>query len=126
MVWLKKIGQVMGIVTQVIVGFGPIFTKLTPSDKDDKALPVVIDSLQHLTGIVVTIESIGATLGLSGPDKLKAAVPLAAQLFLQCDAMAGHKIDNPAEFQAGVADALSAWVRILNSTKGDVKTIDRT
>lgn len=126
MSWLKKIGQVLGVVTQVVLGCGPLFVKATPTDKDDKALPVVIDSLQHLTGILVVVESIGVSLGLSGPDKLKAAIPLAAQLILQCDAMVGHKIDNPAEFQAGVGDLLSAWVRIQNSTKADIKTVDRT
>lgn len=126
MSWLKKIGQVLGVVTQVVVGFGPIFAKLTPSTKDDVVVEKAIDSLGHLTGILVTVEAIGVALGLTGPDKLKAAVPLVAQLILQSDAMVGHKIDNPSEFQAGVADLVSAWVRIQNSTKADIKTVDKT
>jgi len=126
MSWFKKFAQALSTVTQIVIGFGPIFTRLTPTDKDDKALPAVIDSLQHLTGILAAIESIGLSLNLGGPDKLKAAIPLVAQLILQSDALAGSKIDNPAEFQAGVGDLISAWVRVVNSTKADVKTIDKT
>ena len=124
--WLKKLAQALSAVTQIVVGFGPLFTQLTPTDKDDKALPVVLDSLQHLTGILATVESIALSLGLTGPDKLKAAIPLVAQLILQSDAMVGCKIDNPAEFQAGVGDLVSAWVRVVNSTKADIKTVDKT
>lgn len=122
--FLKKFAQVLGVIGQVVIGFGPGLVRMTPTTKDDQALPTVIDSLQHLTGIVLTVESIGATLSLPGPDKLKAAIPLAAQLIVGCDALAGHKIENPAEFQAGIGDLISAWVRIQNATKADIKTVD--
>lgn len=127
MSWLKKIGTALGIVTQVVIGFGPLVTKFTPSDKDDKALPTVVDTLQHIAGLVVTAEAMGQAIAVPGADKLKMVTPLVAQAILQAEFMTGHKIQNQALFAQGCAAIGSGMADVLNSLKDDaVKTQART
>ena len=127
MSFLKKLGQVLGVVTQVVLGFGPLVTALTPTKKDDAALPVVTDTLQQVAGLVVTAEAIGQQLGIPGPDKLRGITPLVAQAILQAKFMTGQKIHDPVLFQKGCAEVGAGVADILNSLKDDeIKVEDRT
>lgn len=116
--FLTRLGQIALQLTTGINAFAPFVKAATP-DNVDKIVDRVADTATRLSGIVAQAEVMGQALSLSGSDKLKAAVPLAANLFLQSDALVGHKVKDPALFKAGVEKCVSGWADVLNSLDDD-------
>lgn len=114
--WLKLIGIGIREGVKIFTGFSPV-AKAMLTDRGDKVIDKIEDSLNQAALIVVQVEAIGVALSLSGDQKLTAASPLITQLILKSDLMLGKKIDNPTLFAEGVADLTNAIVKILNSTK---------
>lgn len=118
MTWLKKIG---GIVKQIGVYAGliaPTASLIFPGSKEK--IDVVSHDLAELANIVVTVEAIGQTAGLPGPEKLKMAAPLVANAIVQSALLAGKKIENPELFAAGSQKIADGMADVLNSLKADV------
>lgn len=116
--FLKKLGQILLKGTQIVTGLGP----LLPGQAGTIAR--VADTLEKIAGVVTSVEVFGGVLGTSGPDKLKAAVPAAAQIVLQSDILAGKKIENHPLFMEGVGDIVTGLVKVFNSVKADINTSD--
>jgi hypothetical protein len=65
----------------------------------------------------MNVEVFGNDWNTPGPDKLKAASPLVAQIIHQSEMLAGKKIDDKVLFAAGVEKITSGMADILNSVK---------
>jgi len=125
--WLKKAGIIIGQVTQIVLGIGPLVAALTPSDKDDKAIPLIADSLAQIAGIITQVEAMAGVFDtpLPGTEKLKMATPMVAQIILQSAIMARQEIADPAKFKAGCASIASGMADVLNSLKDNVSTVNK-
>jgi len=124
--WLKKAATIALKVTEVVLGFGPLITSLTPTKKDDQILAQVTPSLTQIAGVIQQVELFGLALGLPGAQKLTAATPAVAQIVMQSAFMAGHKIADPVLFQRGCGKMADGMADILNSLKDDVDTASKT
>ena len=111
---LKRIGQILAQGTAIALGIGPL---VFPGKTGE--LGQVVGILEQVSGLVVQIEAIGVSLGLSGAQKLQGVVTAAMQLFLDSALLAGHKIANANLFKEGVTDVVNGIVKILNSAKSD-------
>lgn len=119
MKFLGILGRILAEGTKIITGLGPLFPQYS------EKLPRVLDTLTRITDIIINIEAFGQVLGISGPDKLKASVPMVSQVILQSDMMTGKKIDNPVLFKQGVEKIASGMADVLNSLKADaISTTD--
>jgi hypothetical protein len=116
--FLKKLGQILLKGTQIITGIGPLF----PNQAG--IVGRVADTLERITDVIVSVELFGQTLGISGADKLRAAVPAATQIILKSDLLAGKRIDQPVLFTSGVTKIVDGLVEVLNSLKPEIKTED--
>lgn len=127
MAWLKKVGLILGKVTELVLGFGPIITALTPTKKDDELMAKLADPLSQVAGIVIQIEAMANVFEtpLPGTDKLKMATPMVAQILLSSAIMADQEIANPTLFKQGCSSIASGVVDVLNSLKDNVKTINK-
>ena len=122
--WLKRVGQIAVQITSAIVGFGPLYQQLRPEHAGLVAR--VTDSANRIADIIMQAEIMGAALGLSGEQKLRAAAPAVAQIVLQSDLLTGRKIDDPAKFRRGVAAIASGFADILSSLEDTVQTDSHT
>lgn len=121
MSWLKKAGSILLKATEVLTGIGPL---LPPQYQH--AQQVIVSDLKSIETIIVQVEAFGQVLGIAGPDKLKAAAPLVAQMILQSSIVAGRKIDNPALFQQGASKIADGMADVLNSLKPDIASDSKT
>lgn len=119
MKWLSLIGKILITGTKLVTGLGPA---LFPAQSG--AIGRVSDTLEKITDIVIGVEAFGQVLSIPGPDKLRAAVPLATQVFLKSDLLIGKKIDDPTLFAGGVKKVVDGVADIMNSLKDDIKTED--
>src|SRR5207244_409614 len=81
MTFLKRLGQIIAEGIALASGFGPILQQFQP-----KATPYVDAAQKDLAAvaaIVVQAEAMGAALGLSGADKLRAATGPVIQILMQ-------------------------------------------
>lgn len=121
MKFLTRLGMIALEVTTGIKLWGPTIKQFAP-DSIDRVIDTVTkhaDTSTQIVGVVMQAEVMGQALGLPGTDKLKAAVPAAAQIFLHMDAIKGHKIKNPELFKQGVERCVGGWADILNSLDDD-------
>lgn len=109
MKWLTKIGQIILKATEIAAGLAPLFPAQTPQ------IAVGVNVLQQLETIILNIETAGQALNLTGDQKLAAAVPLFAQVFLDSAKLAGHDIANHQLFVQGVTKITSGYADVLNS-----------
>jgi hypothetical protein len=129
--WLKKAGIIIGQVTASVVGLTPaiqMITSMTASKDDDKIVSALVDPLRQFASIVAQVEAMAnaLTVPLAGPEKLKMATPMIAQVILSSSLMVKHKIENPVLFRQGCASIASGMADVLNSLKGDVEAEDKT
>lgn len=113
MSFLKKLGGVLLKVGQIVVGFGPMLGTAIPQIAG--AIQVVSRDISAIVQVITNVEAIGQTLGIAGPDKLKAAAPLVAQIVLQSEILVGKTIANPVLFQQACTEYAQATVDLLNS-----------
>jgi hypothetical protein len=115
---LKKIGEIILKGKEIIPIVGP-FIKAYAPDNIDKVVDVASLKLDELGRIVITTEAIGQALGLSGEDKLKAAIPLFGQVVMQSALIGGKRIDDEVLYNEGLKDLTNGVVKIMNSVKAD-------
>ena len=116
MSFLKKLGQIVLQVTTGINTYGPLIKQFTP-DRVDQGIDRAGDLSKQLTDVIISVEAVGQVLGTPGPDKMRAAAPLIAQVLLKSDFMVGKKIQDAALFQKGCESIASGLADILNSLK---------
>src|SRR5262245_57116131 len=100
MTFLKKLGQIALQVGQVALGLSPVTKWAGPGDA--AIIDRIVGTIDEIGAIIMQVEAIGAALQLTGPDKLKAAAPLVAQVIVRSSLVAGKKIADPNLFHAGV------------------------
>lgn len=111
---LKDIGAA------IIKGIGYVakFEGLLPASISSSAVVAKVESeIAQLGDVIVNVEAMGQALSIAGPDKLKAAAPLVAQIILKSSIMVGHSIDNQQLFTQGSAKLADGMADILNSLK---------
>ena len=118
--FLKKLGQILLKVTEVITGAGPLIQALVPNAAP--TVRAISSDLAAIAGIIVQVEAVGQILGTPGADKLRAATPLVAQAILQSSILVDRKIENPALFEQGARKIADGMADLLNSLKADVET----
>lgn len=123
MKFLTKLGQILNTATQIALGFEPIAKMAYPGH--DGVINTVSNDIAEMAGIVVQTEVLGQALKLPGPDKLKAAAPLVAQIVLRSSIVANHKIANPALFQQGCTKMTDGLADILNALEDKVETTSK-
>jgi hypothetical protein len=114
MSFLKKLGSFIAKAQQVVGGIAPLVPFLTKGETYARYIDAVDDGLVEAAQVVVMVEGVGAALSLEGSAKLTAAAPQIAAI-VKHRLVAGKKIDNVAQFDAGVAQLTSGIVAILNS-----------
>ena len=117
MTFLKKLGTILLQTGQVVAGIKPFFPILP--DNIEGHVRRAVDSLEEAAEIIVTVEAVGQALKIAGPDKLKAASPLIANIILKSDMIVGKKIKNQELFNKSVAEITSGIVGVLNSIAED-------
>lgn len=113
MTFLKKLGGILLKIGQIVVGFGPMLSTAIPQIAG--AVQVVSRDIAAIAQIIMNVEAIGAVLGIAGPDKLRAAAPLVAQIVLQSEILVNKTIANPELFQKGCTEIAGGMADILNS-----------
>jgi hypothetical protein len=125
--WLKQVGkvglavgEVLPVAGQILAIAKPIVAVVKPAASP--ALATVSVDLDTLAGIIFTVEGVSHAIAspLPGADKAKAAGPLIAQVIAGSALVAGRKIENPAEWQAGAIDLAGGLARMLNAVAADV------
>ncbi len=113
MTFLKKLGSVILKLVSIAGGFQPLIQQQVPGAAG--AVASGLQSLELIAAIITNVEAMGQTLKLAGPDKLKAATPLVAQVVLQSSLLVRQKIADPALFTEGCSKVADGVVAILNS-----------
>ena len=119
MTFLKKLGQIILQGAAIAAGIGPMAKVLIPGDNDDRIIDWVNDGLVQVASIITTVEAVGQVLNQPGPEKLRAASPLVAQIVLKSSVVAGRKIADPVKFQAGCQKIADGMADVLNSIDAD-------
>lgn len=123
--FLAKIGVIALKASQVIMGFAPVAAMAYPSQAG--TIQTISQDSAQIANIIQTMEVAGQALQIKGPDKLKAATPLVAQVVLQSAVLANHKIAQPELFKQGTQKIADGWADVLNSLKEDgIQTTDKT
>lgn len=118
--WLKTIGQIVAQVGAIVLGFGPVFKAANPQSAG--IIDAVASDLAEVGKIIVLVESFAnGAGGLSGAQKLSAAVPAVEKIVLSSALMAGKTIDKGKAdlWTAGIQQIVSGIVSCLNATKAD-------
>lgn len=124
--WLKAVGKGIAKGIQIagqVSGILPQLQQIIPAIPPQTGVVVqqIQGSLEQVAGIIVTVEAIGESAGLKGPDKLKAAAPLVAQAIQQSSLLAGKTIADPVLFAQGCSKIADGMVDVLNSLKAPVE-----
>lgn len=121
---LAKIGSIILKGTEILLGFGSTIQQQFPGTSS--VVTVISKDLTDVANIVTQVEVMGQALQIKGPDKLKAAAPLIAQIILQSALMADKKIESPDLFQQGCTKVADGMADILNSLHANVETTSKT
>ena len=123
MTFLKKLGTILANVAGIAIGVGPIIGPFLGSGKAAQMTGMVVNDLTSIGALIVQIETMGAAVGLTGPQKLQAAIPLIGNIIKTSEMVAGKKIANEALFTQAVQEYAQATVDLLNSIdQGEAKS----
>lgn len=115
--WLKKVGIILGKTAEFMVLGGPIISSLIPGKKDDEIVAIAQSVIGKAVQVIVQVEAFGASLNLSGADKLKGAVGSVSEIMLSF--FAGRKIKDVERWRKGVASFTSGLADMLSSLDDD-------
>ncbi len=117
MTFLKKLGEILVKGLAIAIGVGPVVAQAVPGAGG--IVTLVASDLEQIQQIIVEVEAMGASLGLPGADKLRAAAPLVAQILLQSKALVGKPIANGPLFTQGATKIADGFADVLNSVHPD-------
>lgn len=116
MTFLKKLGQILANIAGIAVGIGPIITPFLGSGKAAAVAGTAINDLTAIGSMVAQIETAAnAVTGMTGAQKLAAAIPLVGNIIKTSELVVGKKIANEALFTQAVQEYTQATVDLLNS-----------
>lgn len=118
MTFLKKLGQIIATGVEIFTGILPIIQKAYPN----APYQTISKDLDAISQIVVQAEAMGAALGLSGADKLRAATGPVIQILMQSEILAGKQITDAAALNTAAQNAINAVVAMLNAIHPDAAT----
>lgn len=122
MSFLKKLGQILAKVFEIVSGVGPVLTPFLGSGAAAQTAETAVNDLTAIGQVVVQVETAIQTPG-SGSVKLAAAIPLVANIVKTSELVSGHQIANESLFIQGCTELAQGVVDVLNSLSGDsVKT----
>lgn len=124
MKFLTKLGAIILRGVEIVSGFAPMVAQSLPGSAG--TVQIVSKDLSEVAAIIQDVEVMGQALNQAGPDKLKAAAPLVAQIILQSAILANHQIENAGLFNQGCTEIASGMADILNSLKADIQTVSKT
>lgn len=113
MTFLKKLGQILVKGIGIATGLLPLVQAAVPGSA--AVVATVSKDLAEIGQIIVTTEQLGASLGLPGPDKLRAATPQVIQILLTSSLLVGKPIANPALLTQGAQKIADGMVDVLNA-----------
>lgn len=119
MTFLKQLGLDIVKGLAIIAGFAPLISAAVPGSSP--VVAVATSDINKLLSIITGVEAVGAAItpNMTGAQKLVAATPQIAQVFLQLESLAGLKQENPTLFTNGAAQVASGLANILNSYKAE-------
>jgi len=117
MKFLTKLAQIFAKGMQIFGLFAPVVQQAFPGTS--QTVQTVSQDLAQVATVIVDVEQMAVALGLKGPDKLKAAAPLVADIVLKSTLLVNHKIANPALFTQGATKIADGMADVLNSLNGD-------
>lgn len=121
MTFLSKLGSAILKGIAIVSGIAPVISQNIPGIAGP--VQVLSQDLTQIADIITQVEAIGQAFGQAGPDKLKAAAPLVAQVLLKSSILANNKIANPDLFNQGATAIASGMADVLNSLdQGGVET----
>lgn len=120
MTFLKKLGQIIATGVEIVAGFGPLLAARSP--EAGVIVQTVSKDLAAIGQIVVQVEAMGAALGLSGADKLRAAVGPVVQILTQSELLAGKPVTDAAALNQAAQDVINGVVKALNAIHPDAAT----
>jgi hypothetical protein len=97
--------------------FAPVVQSVLPQSAG--IIQTVSQDLTDIGNVIVDVEQVGTALALKGPDKLKAAAPLVADVILKSSMLANHKIANPDLFNQGCTEIAGGMADVINSLHVD-------
>lgn len=117
--FLKKLGMVLAKGLGAVSGLDAIKPFIPAKFKAyvDRFESPVVDTMKDLQDLIVTIEAVGVSTGMGGPQKFAAIAPLAANVIAQSSLVAGHPVADENMYKAGVADIVNGIVKVLSSLK---------
>ena len=118
--FLARLGAILLKTTEIAVGVGPLINQAFPGQSS--AVSTVTNDLSAIGQIVVQAEAFGQSLRLSGPDKLKAAIASASQIFLQSQLLHGRKVKDVTKYNAAVATITGGVADLLSSLDDSIDT----
>ena len=113
MTFLKKLGTVLANLVGIAAGVGPLIMPFLGSGKAAQVTGTAVNDLTAIGGVVVQIET--ALQGITGVDKLKAAIPLVGNIIKTSEMVVGKHIANETLFTQAVQEYTQATVDLLNS-----------
>lgn len=121
MKFLTKLAGYFAEGLKILGLFGPVVTTVLPQAQG--TIQTVSQDLTEIGNVIVDVEQVGTALALKGPDKLKAAAPLVADIVLKSALLANHKIANPDLFNQGCSEIAGGMADVLNSLHVDNITV---
>lgn len=112
MSFLKKIGLAIAKGAEYVAVAQGFIQKLP-----GRVEAVVENELAKLLDVIVQVEAMGATLTLSGAQKLAAAIPRIRQVVLGFLQATGHEVSDAALFDKAMAGLTQALADMANSLK---------
>lgn len=115
MSFLKKLGQIIVTGLEIASGILPLVSQAVPNAAG--TVQTISKDLAEAMQIIVSVEAMGAALGLPGPEKLRAAAPQIEQILMSSSVMIGKPIANPQLALQGatkVADGLADWLNAIH------------
>jgi len=107
---LKRIGVISANIAGIIAGVGPL---ILPGRQG--VIDQVLNVFEEFATAVATVEQIGAAVGMPGPDKFKAVLPLFGQILGRSVLVRTHGIKDQALYEKAIAGYGQATVDLLNS-----------
>ena len=123
MKFLSKIGQIIVKGLEIVTGLEPAINVLNPGV--GATLQTATSDLEELASIIQMIEAAGQSVGVAGPDKLKMAGPLVAQIVLKSSLLVNHQIANGPLFTQGTTKIADGMADVLNSLKDNIQTTNK-
>ncbi len=123
MKFLSKVGQIIVKGLEIITGLEPMVAAINPSIAGP--VQVVSHDLEQVAAIIQQVEAVGQALGIAGPDKLRGAAPLVAQILLRSSVLVNHQIADGDLFTKGTTKIADGMADVLNSLKDNIQTTNK-